>query len=314
MEESTRICRLAPPPDGLLDVVLDTDMANEADDPFALAYLMLYPARVRLRAVLAAPFFHDRVESPRQGMEASAVESERLLRFFPNGGSVPVYRGSPAFLQSETEPVPSEAVERLVALALAQPADRPLYVVAIAALTNIASALLRCPEIAERIVVVWLGGHARDWPDTREFNLISDPAAARVVFGSGVPLVQLPCRGVASHLICSRAELEFALRDKNPLCDELLAWMLRVLRAETPGDPGLFWSRTLWDVAASTWLLRPDLTGSLLVPTPLLAPEGYYASAPARPPMRYVYFLQRDGILADLFTRLADFSCAESPQ
>ena len=78
---------------------------------------------------------------------------------------------------------------------MAQPDDQPLYVVAIGAITNVASALLMKPEIAEKIVLVWLGGHAWTWPDTREFNLIQDVAAARVVFGCGVPLVQLSCMG-----------------------------------------------------------------------------------------------------------------------
>ncbi len=52
----------------------------------------------------------------------------------------------------------SAAVEDLIARASADRPD-PLYVVAIAAPTNIASALLAAPEIVERIVVVWLGGN-----------------------------------------------------------------------------------------------------------------------------------------------------------
>ena len=73
--------------------------------------------------------------------------------------------------------------------------EAPLYVVAIGALTNIASALLLEPAIAQRITLVWLGGNAWDWPDNQEFNAFQDVAADRVVFGSGAAVVQLPCQG-----------------------------------------------------------------------------------------------------------------------
>ena len=48
----------------------------------------------------------------------------------------------------------------LVARGLGSPDDEPLYVVAIGAITNVASALLTEPALAGKIVVVWLGGHA----------------------------------------------------------------------------------------------------------------------------------------------------------
>ncbi len=70
--------------------------------------------------------------------------------------------------------------------------------VAIGAITNVASAILMEPKIVERIVIVWLGGHALYWPH-REFNLAQD-VPARIVFDSGVPLVQIPCMGVTTHL------------------------------------------------------------------------------------------------------------------
>ena len=41
-------------------------------------------------------------------------------------------------------------------------------------------------------------------PSTMEFNLMQDPDAARVIFDSGVPFVQIPCLGVASHLLTTQ--------------------------------------------------------------------------------------------------------------
>ena len=86
----------------------------------------------------------------------------------------------------------------LAALALGYTPEKPLYVIAIGAITNVASALLMKPEIKDRIVLIWLGGNAHEWPDNKEFNLFQDVAAARVVFGCGAALVQLPCMGVVS--------------------------------------------------------------------------------------------------------------------
>ncbi|MEI9999839.1 MAG: hypothetical protein WDO13_12120 [Verrucomicrobiota bacterium] len=82
--------------------------------------------------------------------------------------------------------------------------------------TNVASALLLEPRIAENIVVVWLGGNAPYWPHTREFNLEQDIHASRVLLDSGVPLVFLPCYPVTSHLITTVAELETATCPPQP--------------------------------------------------------------------------------------------------
>ena len=69
-----------------------------------------------------------------------------------------VYRGSNRYLDSYDQPVESAAAAHLVEAALTASAESPLYVLAIGALTNVASALLLAPEISERIVVVWDGG------------------------------------------------------------------------------------------------------------------------------------------------------------
>ena len=60
-------------------------------------------------------------------------------------------------LAGPDQPQESDAVRDLVDKAMA-PQDDPLYVVAIGAITNVASAILLEPEIIKHIVVVWLGG------------------------------------------------------------------------------------------------------------------------------------------------------------
>ena len=140
-----------------------------------------------------------------------------------------------------------EAAKNLADRAMGYTRENPLYVVAIAAITNVASAILLRPEITERMVLVWLGGNALDWPNNREYNLYQDIAAARVIFESRVPLVQLPCMGVVSSFTVSGPELKAHLKGKNPLCDYLADFTEQEALA---CGGGRTWSRPIWDVAA----------------------------------------------------------------
>ena len=66
-------------------------------------------------------------------------------------------------------------------------------------------------------MLVWLGGHGRDYHDTKEFNMMQDVAGARAVMKSDVSFVQLPCFGVVSAFAISDADIEKYFKDKNPL-------------------------------------------------------------------------------------------------
>ena len=151
-----------PAPEGILEAVLDTDTYNEIDDQFALTHALLSPERIDLQAVYAAPIHNYRSESPADGMRRSYDEIERVfdrLQIDPAGR---IYRGADHYLPDTRTPVECDAVADLIARAKA-PRTGPLYVLAIAAPTNVAAALIAAPEIAQRIVVVWLGGQPLDW-------------------------------------------------------------------------------------------------------------------------------------------------------
>src|SRR5690606_25895342 len=195
---------------------------NEVDDQFALVYALLSPERLAVEAIYAAPFHNRRSSGPEDGMERSYAEILRLLDKLGRSPDGWVFKGSTGYLGSDLEPQRSDAAADLVQRALASPVDDPLYVVAIGAITNVASAIRMEPKIIERMVVVWLGGHAHYWPHTREFNLQQDVPAARVVFDSGVPLVQIPCMGVTTHLLTTVAELEAYVSGRGAIGDYLV--------------------------------------------------------------------------------------------
>lgn len=301
MDETQRIMRLKQPEEAV-DVVLDTDTFNEIDDQFALAYLLKSPEKLRVRAINAAPFFNAHSSSPEDGMERSYEEIFHVLSLTGEKryDSV-VYKGSPHYLKDEKIPVDSPAARNLIKLAEKQDVTHPLYVVAIAAITNIASALLLEPSIRDKIVVVWLGGHSYDWPDNREFNLYQDIAAARVVFGSGVPVVQIPCMGVASEFRTTRPELECWLKGKNEFCDYLVDI---VVKEAALCSQGKYWSRVIWDVTAVAWLLDESFERSRLEYSPICEYDNHYSFDRTGHLIRYVYWIDRDRLFGDLFEKL----------
>jgi hypothetical protein len=281
-----------------LRAVLDTDTYNEVDDQFALAHLLMSPDRVRLDAVYAAPFFNHRSTSPEDGMERSFEEIHRVLDLVKAEVRPPVYRGSTRYLPGARVPVESEAVDNLIERALACTTDK-LYVVAIAAATNVASALLKEPKIADHIVVVWLGGDASYWPHTREFNLEQDPHAARILLDENVPLVHVPCYPVSSHLITTVAELEARLAPFS----RLGAYLTDVVRDYAGNPPG--WSKQIWDIAASAWVINPEWVKTQEEPSPLLGDDLTWKKANGRRAIRIATQLHRDAIFADFFAKAA---------
>jgi inosine-uridine nucleoside N-ribohydrolase len=291
-------------PAGPVDVVIDTDTYNEIDDQFALAFLIKSPEKLRLKAIHAAPFFNQNSSNPADGMEKSYNEIFNILSLMKRDDLKPlVKRGSAQYLPSEKEAVDSEAARNLAELAMTYKSEKPLYVVAIGAITNVASSILLKPEIIDRIVIVWLGGHALHWPNTNEFNMMQDVAAARVIFGCGAAVVQLPCMGVVSAFAASGPELEHWLKGKNELCDYLVDYTAK----SAIKDGGLpNWSRVIWDVTAVAWLLDGDFMLDRLEHSPIPQYDHHYSIDPTRHFYRYVYHINRDRLFEELFKKLAE--------
>lgn len=299
MDEAERMARLEVRP-GRVDMVLDTDTYNEVDDQFALCYSLLSPERVNLQAVYAAPFHNDRSSGPEDGMEKSYDEIVRLLSTVGVGAENFVFKGSRSYLPDAEMPVDSPAVRDLIERAMARPDDDPLYVVAIGCITNIASALLIQPELVKKIVVVWLAGHEFSWPHTHEFNMMQDIPASQIILDSGVPLVLVPCVGVASHLTATTWELEACLGGKNALCDALC----ELFAAYSDNHYG--WAKEIWDVAAVSWVLHPEWTQTELVHSPILSADSHYSFDNGRHFIRVVRWINRTQVFRDMFCHLSD--------
>lgn len=301
MNESQYTSNLAPPQAGV-DAVLDTDAFNEIDDQFAISYMLR--SDINLKQIYAAPFFNTRSSSPADGMEKSYNEIFHVLRLAGREDlSTDVFRGSDRYLPDDTTPVDSPAARALIGIASRYSPENPLYVVAIGAITNVASALLLAPEIAENIVIVWLGGHAHHTGRAAEFNMMQDYSASRVVFSCASPIVQLPCDGVVSAFYTTEPELKHWLVGKNELSTYLAENTIRAAH-EYAGD--IPWSRVIWDVTAVAWLNNGD--GRFLAwdnrPAPTPRNDGSYGHDDGAKTMAYVTTVYRDALMTDLFGKL----------
>jgi inosine-uridine nucleoside N-ribohydrolase len=287
-------------PDGKINMVLDTDTFNEIDDQFALTLAVLSPERINLKAVTAAPFLNKRSSGPGDGMLKSYDEILRLLDRLDAMKDDYVFKGSHCYLPNKMTPVESEAAETIIKLA--HEATAPLYVTAIGAITNVASAILLDPEIASKIVVVWLGGQPYYWGSAREFNLLQDVPAAQVIFDSGVPLVHVPCKNVAEHLRTCVWEMEKCVKGRGAVGNFLFE------RFCGYSDNHFGWTKEIWDMAPVAWLINPQWVPSELTPTPILTDDMKWQISPDRHICRVATNVHRDHIFRDFFTKLENFS------
>ncbi|MCA0212974.1 MAG: nucleoside hydrolase [Proteobacteria bacterium] len=315
--------RLAPPT-GRVRVVIDTDTANEIDDQFALAWALRCPQQLDVVAVYAEPFSfahrrasypagaHDAppFNPPGEGMARSYQEIIKVhgLLGLPHAGRA--FRGAAAYMAQPRTPVRSEAVDHLIATAREHtPGGPPLYVLALGCVTNIASALLLAPDIAERIVVVWTSGYPSHAPHVNHsFNLEQDLWASQWLLDSGVPHVYLPGYHVGAQLRLSLAEVERYVQDSGAIGGYLHQlfthnplWAILGNNPTLAGEPH---SWVIWDLICIAWVLNPAWVPSELVRTPVLMADKRWQAQPGRHWMREAHAVERDAIFNAFFSAL----------
>ena len=288
-------------PNHHIDAVMDTDSYNEIDDQFAISLALRSKEKINLKALYSAPFHNHRSVGPEDGMIKSYNETLKLLRLA--GENSPVFKGAKSYLPDESHAIESPSSSHLAQLAQQYTPEFPLYVIEIAAITNVASAILMAPEIADRIVVVWLGGNALDWPHNDEFNCKQDVAAARVVLSCGCPLIMLPCLGVVSSFTTCQYELEHWFKGKNPLADYLQQQAIE--EAHTYAKDKV-WTRVIWDITAVGWLLNDDdrFMLSRYESTPIPQYDNHWSRDSRRPLCRYVYAIKRDALYTEMIEKI----------
>ncbi len=293
-----RLVQLLQHPNGPCDVVIDTDTANEIDDQFAIVHAILSEV-LNVEAIYAAPFHTEwtQTSGPDEGMELSYQEILRVLDKMPTAFSGPVLRGSAEYMSAPDRPVSSAAAGDVAARAMAD-RDGPLYVLALGALTNIASAILVEPAIVSRMVVLPLGGSPYETGSFADLNFTEDVHAVRVLFDSGVPVVHVVGYVVSEMMRTTEPEMSRYLKGRGALGDYLYE-LYRDFVSDFPGR-----SKPIWDMAVGAWLMNPDWTSSHLTPSPIFNEGLRYSFDPTRHPVRVLTRVNRDAVFNDLFEKL----------
>lgn len=163
-------------------VIVDTDAACEADDPFAIVHALLSPKLI-VKGIVAE-HFRDKDSTERSFDEIKTILYAMDMDF-------PALYGQKGPLDADEEV--SEGVRFIIDEAMKND-DKPLFILCQGAITNVAKALKNEPAIRDRITVIWIGTHgeAPCKAPFNEFNAGNDIPAANYVLGSGVNLWLVP--------------------------------------------------------------------------------------------------------------------------
>jgi purine nucleosidase len=232
-------------------LIINSDAKNEADDQFAIVHALLSPS-LQIEGIVPAHFGTRRTT---RSMEESREEVDLLLELMGFTGKVKVANGAPHALVDESTAVDSPGAQLII-----QEARKPgpLFVIFLGPLTDMATALLLDPAIADKpdLTVVWIGGGPYDGTHlgepSGEFNLSNDVGAANVVLQSGVQVWQFPWT-VYSMVSVGYAELD----DKVAPYGELGEYLVRQLKEFNASQSEAYESRTLGDSPAVGAVLWP---------------------------------------------------------
>jgi purine nucleosidase len=301
-------------------VIVDNDFSGDPDDLFQLAHHVLSPS-VQIPFIIGSHLAPGDHFDPSDRQADNAAEVARGLLELLNS-PIPVIAGSNKGLIDPHEPVPSDAADAIVREAMRDDTDLPLFIALGAGMTELASAVLMEPRIAERLTAVWIGGPEHQGlglehpePDQVEYNLNIDIPAARAIFNdSRVPIWQVP-RNTYRHALVSLAELDARVRPHGELgrrlaesIDSLVdsAESVGFLVGETYclGDQPL----VLLTALQSAFEPDPASSSHVVRPTPRITADGWYEHRPSGRPMRIYTAVDQRLMFEDMFAKLASFA------
>jgi inosine-uridine nucleoside N-ribohydrolase len=271
-------------------IILDADTGNEVDDLYAISRALIEPTWevIALNATQWQPSHRAVPES----MENSFRINEALVGYL--GVNVPLKRGGPNRMYDWGDLAQhSAAAYEIIKQARLLPAGQRLTVVALGALTNVASALYIDPTLADRLEVYWLGSSydfERGILSLTEFNCVMDIQALHLMLRSTVPMHIIPVT-TARSLVFSYAETEAKLRGVHPLANLLVdRWYQQM------GGGRL--SRILWDLALVEAMIHPEWAEQMEVTT---------SKDNGNRPIWFYKSIQADRMKADFFDTLLPY-------
>ncbi len=277
-------------------VIVDTDAACEADDPFAIVQALLSPKLI-VKGVIAEHF----------GVPHSMEDSYDEIKTITDAMDldVPVFRGQTGTL-AEDESV-SEGVEFIIREAFSDE-EKPLFVLCQGAITNVAKAIKTQPDIKGRMTVIWIGTHGEAPCEApfREFNAGNDIEAANLVLHSGIDLWVVPSQ-VYTTVTIGIAEIKRRISCCGRIGAHLYENLISYNDSEGAGwTQGESWS--LGDSPAIAIAMNPGCGHFKMIQAPAVADDTSSAADPTAPTIRLYADVDSRYILEDLIAKLELFS------
>jgi purine nucleosidase len=180
-----RIIPQIPPKGELIHLIIDSDVANEIDDLYALTIAFYHPERFHIEGIVATHF----ATGGAGGKQMSYDVLQTLMEKAGKQGICPTFIGSDPMQYIDTYN-DSEGVDFIIETARKYSEDNPLWVVAIGAATNLACAVMKAPDIIPKVRFVFHSRCPQFWPErSDQYNVYGDIIAAQTLLQKNVPLI-----------------------------------------------------------------------------------------------------------------------------
>ena len=276
------------------NVILDTDTYNEADDQFALSYLLKSQDIFNIEAITIAPYSHKNSDiTVKDGQDLSYNEVLKICNLLNFNSENKVFKGSTDYIQNGYNE-DNAAVDKIIEVSLKNDIT---YILAIGAITNVALAIKKEPKIIDKIEVIWLGGNDFSHKDNMEYNFRQDVEAVKIIFNSNVKLTVLPCKDVVSDL-----KIDINTLKNNLNSSELNNYLIE--RFYNDGYHGYEEERVIWDISAIAYMINKKWFKTKRVSTPFINNDTSYKMTNSKNKITFVTKLNRNKIYSDLFKKL----------
>ena len=297
-------------------VIIANDFGGDPDGLFQLAHHLLSPT-VDIKGVIGSIQYDGGFYGYPGNATHSTNMANELLSVMKLDGNYKAIEGGNTALTDTLTPIVSEGAKLIVQEAMRDDVKTPLFVVCGAGLTDIASAYLMEPKIAQRLTLIWIGGTEYEgiaWPPPGgslnwEYNTGIDVKACQVIFNhSNIPIWQVP-RDAYRQALTSYTELLYKVKDKGEtgkfLVERLEDLMQRANKslgeAYALGDSPL----VLLTALQSSWEVDPSSSKYATKPAPIVNDSGMFETYPEGRTIRVYYDLDIRLMFEDFFAKLA---------
>lgn len=230
-----------------INLIIDSDTGRDVDDAFAIAYAFANQNLFDIKAITVAPFVDKaRHISAHDSIIEGALEVNRILRYVGVKNRELVYKGSEGFV-SNLYYNSSPAVEKIIEEAK----KGSLKIACLAALTNVAIAIKKAPEIIKNLEIVWLGTKHVFMEEFNDTNYVTDKKAFEEVIRSGVLLTIIPSY-VGKFIVTSKYEFE-----RNVAVNDIGRYLLRKIKPDYIPNGVDLGIKTLYDIAPIAYIINP---------------------------------------------------------